>query len=791
MAGTVRIAILANGAKAREELSSVGKAGSKLGSALKTGLAVGAGVAGAAIVKTFVDGVKAAEDYVTLQRKTAAVIKSTGNAAKISVKGVKSLAGSLESMSGIDENLIINAENVLATFTDVRNGVKKSDRVFDQATATIVDMSAALGSDLQGSAIQVGKALNDPIKGISALSRVGVTFTQGQKDQIKALVESGKKMQAQKLILAELNKEFGGAAAAAGGQGFTGALNRAKDAFGDLFRDLTISVLPTLTKVADWFTTKGIPAFGDFAQNVKDKVVPVIDKAFKSLGKIKLKFDLKGALDGILTDVRGWAKPVIDAFTTSLKTGDYGPLGQALGSAVGQAISGASGLASKAFGAIADWAGSVDWVDIGKKVGEKALPFTVGFVNALLDPLMKGEFWSKHWKDVLLFAVNFIPFGKGGSIASRIAGKLGLDKGITGAVIKGLEKSVGKVGGAVLKLFGAIAKALGKGLLKGLGLEEAVAGLGGRIVARFTALGTDVAETGSGIVSGFATRFLGAVEGIGGFIGSAVGKLISFITTPFRMAFGLLKEPITFLFKLWADEFVTGVGKLVGWGRNLVGGLVRGVGSVIRNLLTPIRQGLTLIVQDLAGWGAKWATKGKNAVAALGKAIVDKAKDWGDLLFNAGQNLMQGLLNGIQNFWNNHVKPYLQWITDQISKVKGPPSKDKTLLVAAGELVMQGFLNGLESGYGDVRRSLQGFTSSLPGLGAAGASTSAGLLSSPSFVVAGSGATAATPIAVSFDLAGATSADPVVRELIKAMAARIKVTHGGSVVRALGQPGKA
>ena len=76
-------------------------------------------------------------------------------------------------------------------------------------------MSVALGEDSKNASIQLGKALNDPILGITSLKRVGVSFTQSQKDQIKVLVESGHKMKAQKLILKELQTEFGGAAAAA------------------------------------------------------------------------------------------------------------------------------------------------------------------------------------------------------------------------------------------------------------------------------------------------------------------------------------------------------------------------------------------------------------------------------------------------------------------------------------------------------------------------------------------------------------------------------------------------
>jgi hypothetical protein len=95
----------------------------------------------------------------------------------------------LSKKSGIDDEVIASGANVLLTFTKVRNEAGKGNDIFNQGTTIALDMSRALGTDLQGSVIQVGKALNDPIKGISALQRVGVSFTEQQKDQIKTLVQ--------------------------------------------------------------------------------------------------------------------------------------------------------------------------------------------------------------------------------------------------------------------------------------------------------------------------------------------------------------------------------------------------------------------------------------------------------------------------------------------------------------------------------------------------------------------------------------------------------------------------
>jgi hypothetical protein len=266
-----------------------------------------------------VQGVKDAASYQTVLKKTEAVLKSTGNVAGTSVGHIKAMAAELESMSGVDEELIINSQNVLATFTNIRN-VGKS-KIFDQAAKSALDMSVALGTDLQGASIQVGKALNDPIKGVTALSKVGVSFTQKQKDQIKTLVESGKTMQAQKLILAELSKEFGGAAKAAG-SGFEGSIARAKDALADTGREIGIMLLPKLSAAAEWLSAK-IPVA---VQQFKDGWKGIGAGAKTEMGQ--LATSLKGLSDQISGLMRStgnvnengfvkMAKAVVGAMTTA------------------------------------------------------------------------------------------------------------------------------------------------------------------------------------------------------------------------------------------------------------------------------------------------------------------------------------------------------------------------------------------------------------------------------------------------------------------------------------------
>ena len=189
--------------KMEKELSKITKSIQNVQSGVAAGMAaIGAGM----VFKKIVDG---AVDAQKSMAQVQVAIKSTGGAAGISAGEIDKMANAMKRQTGIDDDLIKSMASVLLTFTKV------GKEVFPQATQAIIDMSVRMGGDLQGAAVQVGKALNDPIKGMTALSKVGVSFTENQKAAVKQMVETGHVMDAQKLILRELQTEFGGAAAAA------------------------------------------------------------------------------------------------------------------------------------------------------------------------------------------------------------------------------------------------------------------------------------------------------------------------------------------------------------------------------------------------------------------------------------------------------------------------------------------------------------------------------------------------------------------------------------------------
>lgn len=156
-----------------------------------------------------------------------ATLASTKGAAGLTSAEIVSMAQGLQKVTTFGDDAIIAMESQLLTFT------KLGKDVVPRATESILDLATKMGGDLKGATIQVGKALNDPIKGIAMLGKAGVQFSDEQQRVITSLVETGRLAEAQTVILSELETQFGGSARAARDT-FGGAITALQNAFGDL-----------------------------------------------------------------------------------------------------------------------------------------------------------------------------------------------------------------------------------------------------------------------------------------------------------------------------------------------------------------------------------------------------------------------------------------------------------------------------------------------------------------------------------------------------------------------------
>lgn len=180
-----------------------------------------------------------------------ASLVSTGGVSGKSLTDLKSQASDLQGKTLYEDDETAAAQKILLTFTNVKNAV------YDEAVPAIQDMATKMDMDLSSAALSVGKALQDPIVGVTALRRQGVMLTETQEEQIKQFVKLGQVEKAQAVILKELNKEFGGsaeAAAKAGTGGFVILANKIgnfKEAIGERITSKLSNLSKMLGKVAD------------------------------------------------------------------------------------------------------------------------------------------------------------------------------------------------------------------------------------------------------------------------------------------------------------------------------------------------------------------------------------------------------------------------------------------------------------------------------------------------------------------------------------------------------------
>jgi len=176
-------------------------------------------------IRKVVDESRAAQDA---QAQLEAAVQSTGGVAGRTVVQLQAMATSLQNVTRYSDEAVQGAQAILLTFTRIRGDQ------FDKATLAVANLAARMGGDLKGAALQLGKALNDPEKGLSALSRTGIQFSKEQARVITALAETGRMAEAQRIILAELETQVGGSAAAARNT-LGGALDFVANKFGELF----------------------------------------------------------------------------------------------------------------------------------------------------------------------------------------------------------------------------------------------------------------------------------------------------------------------------------------------------------------------------------------------------------------------------------------------------------------------------------------------------------------------------------------------------------------------------
>jgi hypothetical protein len=253
--------------------------------------------AGVAVTAFGVSSVKSFMESENAISQMNAVLKSTGGVAGVTSDQALDLANSLQKVTQFSDEAILGGQNLLLTFTNIGKDI------FPEATETMLNMSQALGQDVKSSAIQLGKALQDPILGVTALRRVGVNFNEAQTEVIKNLVRTGRSAEAQRLILKELRTEFGGSAKAAG-KTFAGQLKILGNQFDEVKEQvgglIAGALVPLGVKISGFLTSEG---FTQWLVNL----YTWFGKAWTAIKEVALQ-------------VYGFLKPSLDALWATVET---------------------------------------------------------------------------------------------------------------------------------------------------------------------------------------------------------------------------------------------------------------------------------------------------------------------------------------------------------------------------------------------------------------------------------------------------------------------------------------
>lgn len=507
---------------------------------------------------------------------TAQVIKSTGGAAKISAAQVGALATAISNKTGVDDEAIQSGANLLLTFTSVRNEVGKGNDIFNQATQTVTDLSAALGQDTKSSAIQLGKALNDPIKGVTALSRVGVSFTMQQKDQIKTLQSSGNILGAQKVILGELTKEFGGAARAAG----TPA-DRLKVTLGNLGEQIGNVLIPALDAGAAFLTNSVLPALSTAVSFISTRVGPIFTSlqalvvpVFRTIAAAVTSFvtgftggtDQAGAASGALSAVAGQlqrAFQTVSAFVTTVVVpafaqiaatfrADVVPVAQIVSRIFTQSVLPALQRVGQFVVAVLVPA----FLRIEATIIRTVVPVVLALARAFVQNVLPAL--ERLYRQ---FATNVLPvLLRVGAVVVTVGGFLvRLAATILGTVLPPLIRFAGPVLGF---LIGVIGSTIGF-VFRFIGVLLTIGGTLVRVAAT---------------IGSFAGKVLGFFGGIASGVGTSIGKAVSFVANLPRRALSALGNLGSTLLSAGSD---------------LVGGFIQGIKNSAGDLIGAIKSTIT------------------------------------------------------------------------------------------------------------------------------------------------------------------------------------------------------
>jgi hypothetical protein len=243
--------------------SGIRKAKSSFSGLSKTVGALGIGLGLGSLVSFAKTATKGFEQAEIASSKLANVMQSMGVGE--ATARVDAYAETLQGLVAVDADVIKATQTKLATFAELNKTINVAGGAFDRATVAALDLAAAGFGSAESNAVQLGKALNDPVKGLTALTRSGITFTAKEKDKIKTLVATNKTLEAQDMILQAIEKQVGGTAEAG-----ASVFDRMKLSMDSVSDEVGKILLPYMKDFADFLMKDVVPNVKSFLEDLSN-----------------------------------------------------------------------------------------------------------------------------------------------------------------------------------------------------------------------------------------------------------------------------------------------------------------------------------------------------------------------------------------------------------------------------------------------------------------------------------------------------------------------------------------
>lgn len=363
---------------AGKQLQSIGDGMSRVGGTLSVAVTAPLIAAGFAASK-------AATESRDAMGQVEAALKSMGSAAGQTKESLAGMATDIMRNSLYDDDDILRKVTAnLLTFGKIAGDE------FRRAQIAAADLATRMGGDLQAATILVGKALNDPVRGMGALRKAGVQLDESQQKLVKTMVAGGNVAGAQRILLRELESQFGGSARAAQDtdpyDSLRDSLNDLSESMGGLINDFIAPMIQKVSVLAASFTTlspevQKFALMGAVVAAALGPALVVIGQVVGAIGGLAIAFAEGGVLAGLGGFVLAAAPFVAAAAAIAaavwLFRDDLAPIfdefKQAVMDAVGPYLPGILAGAQQAFAALGP-----------------AISAVVGFVGPILAALTKA-----------------------------------------------------------------------------------------------------------------------------------------------------------------------------------------------------------------------------------------------------------------------------------------------------------------------------------------------------------------------------------------------------------------